>query len=183
MNFILAICIYIGILAGWGESYISNEGSRIYVNELAYDMGFRNGDHILSFDDYKPENFAMLQADLVRNDVSKATAAIVKWKINGLVDYDILKKVNGLGTDVRYSWAFSPKVAKQVGNLNFVICFITADENNVITNRWNSNPCSVLTVGQGIYFAEIDDAERIDDVEFDLISQEKLTEILQEVFK
>ena len=73
MNFILAIAVYIGILAGWGESYISNEGNRIYVNQLAYDMGFRNGDQIISFDDYRPENFAMLQADLVRNDVSKAT--------------------------------------------------------------------------------------------------------------
>lgn len=73
MNFLLAICIYIGILAGWGESYIGNEGNRIYVNQLAYEMGFRNGDHILYFDDYKPENFAMLQADLVRKEVSKAT--------------------------------------------------------------------------------------------------------------
>ena len=73
MNFLLAICIYIGILAGWGESYISNEGNKVYVNELAYEMGFRNGDEILSFDDYKPENFATLQVDLVRNNVSKAT--------------------------------------------------------------------------------------------------------------
>lgn len=73
MNFILAIAVYIGLLAGWGESYISNEGNRIYVNQLAYDMGFRNGDQIISFDDYRPENFAMLQADLVRNDVSKVT--------------------------------------------------------------------------------------------------------------
>lgn len=73
MNFILAICVYVGILAGWGESYISNKGSKIYVNPLAYEMGFRSGDEIISFDDYIPENFAMLQADLVRNDVSKAT--------------------------------------------------------------------------------------------------------------
>lgn len=73
MNFLLAICIYIGILAGWGESYISTEGNKVYVNELAYEMGFRTGDQILSFDDYKPENFAMLQADLARNNVSKAT--------------------------------------------------------------------------------------------------------------
>jgi regulator of sigma E protease len=73
MNFILAICVYIGILAGWGESYISNEGNKIYVNPLAYEMGFRNGDQIISFDEYHPENFAMLQADLVRKDVSKVT--------------------------------------------------------------------------------------------------------------
>lgn len=71
-NFILAIVLYTGILAGWGESYIGNEGSRIYVNELAHDMGFRNGDHIISFDGYEPENFAMLQIDLARREVEKA---------------------------------------------------------------------------------------------------------------
>ena len=64
-NFIFAILAYTGILAGWGEAYVSNEGSRIYVNELAHEMGFRNGDHIISFDDYIPENFGMLQADQI----------------------------------------------------------------------------------------------------------------------
>ena len=36
-------------------------------------MGFRNGDHIISFDEYIPDNFAMLQADLARQTVRKAT--------------------------------------------------------------------------------------------------------------
>ena len=72
-NIIFAIVMYIAMLAGWGESYIGNEGNCIYVNELAYDMGFRNGDHIISFDDYEPENFMMLQADLVRQGTEKAT--------------------------------------------------------------------------------------------------------------
>ena len=72
-NFIFAIIMYIGLLAGWGESYISNDGNCIYVNELAYDMGFRNGDHIISFDDYEPENFLMLQADMARQTAAKAT--------------------------------------------------------------------------------------------------------------
>ena len=71
-NFILAIVVYAGILAGWGEQYLSNEGSRIYVNELAYDMGFRNGDHIISFDEHVPESFDMLQADLARHMTRKA---------------------------------------------------------------------------------------------------------------
>ena len=72
-NFILAIAVYSGILAKWGENYISNEGNAIYFNELAYDMGFRSGDRILMFDDYVPENFGMLQADLARQSVKKAT--------------------------------------------------------------------------------------------------------------
>ena len=72
-NFIFAIFAYIAIMAIWGESYIDNRGSRIYVDELAYDMGFRTGDEILRFDDYVPENFGMLQADLARRGVRKAT--------------------------------------------------------------------------------------------------------------
>ena len=72
-NFIFAIFAYIAIMAIWGDSYIENRGNRIYVDELAYEMGFRNGDQILRFDDYEPEDFGMLQADLVRRNVRKAT--------------------------------------------------------------------------------------------------------------
>ena len=72
-NFIFAILIYAGILAGWGQSYVGNEGNSIYVNDLAYEMGFRTGDRILKFDDYVPENFGMLQIELARQTASKAT--------------------------------------------------------------------------------------------------------------
>ena len=71
-NFILAIFVYIGILATWGETYISNDGKQIYVNELASDMGFHSGDHIISFDEYEPQDFGMLQADLAREMAQKA---------------------------------------------------------------------------------------------------------------
>ncbi len=72
-NFIFAILMYSAILATWGESYMENKGNRIYVNELAYEIGFRTGDEILGFDDYVPENFGMLQADLAREMARKAT--------------------------------------------------------------------------------------------------------------
>lgn len=74
-NFIFAIVAYCCILGIWGEQYIANKGSHIIVNDLSYDMGFRTGDEILSFDDYVPENFGMLQADLARRNVSKASVA------------------------------------------------------------------------------------------------------------
>lgn len=71
-NFIFAVLVYAGIMAIWGEAVIDNRTSRIYVNDLAYEMGFRNGDRILSFDDYVPQDFGMLQADLARRDVGTA---------------------------------------------------------------------------------------------------------------
>ena len=92
-NFIFAILVYTGILAGWGESYVSNEGNRIYVNELAYEMGFRNGDHILCFDGYVPENFAMLQADLARQTARKATVLRDGDTLDIYIDHNMIGEV------------------------------------------------------------------------------------------
>jgi len=72
-NFIFAILAYILILDIWGDAYLRNEGNAIYVNELAYEMGFRTGDRILALDDYVPDDFTTLQVDLARRDVRKAT--------------------------------------------------------------------------------------------------------------
>ena len=72
-NFIFAVIVFIGIMAIWGDSYVSNEGAKIYPNKLAEQMGFRVGDEILALDDYKPLNFGTLQADLARRGVKKAT--------------------------------------------------------------------------------------------------------------
>ena len=60
------------VMAG-GVLYNFIFDNAIYVNDLAYEMGFRSGDRILAFDDYVPENFGMLQADLARRNVRKAT--------------------------------------------------------------------------------------------------------------
>ncbi len=92
-NFILAILLYISLLAIWGESYISNEDNSIYVNELAYDMGFRNGDKILSFDDYVPDNFGMLQADLARQTARKATVLRDKDTLDIYIDHNKISDV------------------------------------------------------------------------------------------
>lgn len=93
LNFILAILVYSGILAIWGESYISNEDNCVYVNELAYDMGFRNGDRILSFDDFVPENFGMLQANLARESASKATVLRDGDTLNIYIDHSRMGEV------------------------------------------------------------------------------------------
>ena len=92
-NFIFAIILYICIMAGWGESYIKNEGNSIYVNELAYEMGFRNGDRILKFDDYTPERFDMLQADMARRTASKATVLRGKDTLDIYIDQNMMSEV------------------------------------------------------------------------------------------
>ena len=59
MNFLFAMVIYIGVLYAWGESYLPTENVKygIEVNEAGRQIGFRNGDKILSVDNRYVENF------------------------------------------------------------------------------------------------------------------------------
>ncbi len=74
-NFILAILIYSGILFSRGEEYIRNEDvtTGVAVNELAAEIGFRNGDRILAFDDKTVDSFDALRIELIRNQAKTAT--------------------------------------------------------------------------------------------------------------
>ncbi|MBQ6574193.1 MAG: RIP metalloprotease RseP [Bacteroidales bacterium] len=73
-NFILAILIYTGIMFTWGEQYIKNSDvtTGIYASELAQEIGFRNGDRIISFEDVVPDKFNELQVDLIRTQAREA---------------------------------------------------------------------------------------------------------------
>lgn len=75
-NFILAIVLYACILGTWGEEYLKTEDAvyGVAVNDLSYEIGFRDGDRILSIDGVPTDNFATLQVDMVR---SKAREAVV----------------------------------------------------------------------------------------------------------
>lgn len=92
-NFIFAIIAYSVILGIWGQAYVSNDDNAIYVNELAYEMGFRSGDRILAFDDYHPENFGMLQADLARRNVRKAIVLRGKDTLDIYIDHAMIGEV------------------------------------------------------------------------------------------
>ncbi|MBQ2243032.1 MAG: RIP metalloprotease RseP [Bacteroidales bacterium] len=74
-NFIFAMILYSAILYTWGEEYLKNDDARygIQTNSLSAEMGFRDGDRILAFDDVAPDNFAELQIDLVRSQAKTAT--------------------------------------------------------------------------------------------------------------
>ena len=92
-NFIFAIVVYISMLSIWGNDYLSNKDNRIYVNDLAYEMGFRTGDRILRFDDYVPEDFSMLQADLARRSVKTATVLRGRDTVTLYIDHSLIGNV------------------------------------------------------------------------------------------
>ena len=143
-NFIFAILMYSTILNIWGESYLANKGNKIYVNELAYEMGFRNGDEILSFDDYVPENFGMLQADLARQTASKATVLRDGDTLNIYIDHNMIGQV--LNTPGMFSLALpfrvesvaesSPNAGLDIRQGDMVISIAGSDV-DYVQEAWN----------------------------------------------
>lgn len=107
-NFIFAILVYSVILNIWGESYLPNKGNKIYTDALAQEMGFRTGDEILRYDEYVPENFSMLQADLARQTPDKAVVLRGNDTINIYIDHNMIGQV--LNTPGMFDLAFPFKV-------------------------------------------------------------------------
>ncbi len=96
-NFIFAILAYIAIMGIWGQSYLSNRDAQIYVSDLAYEMGFRTGDRILSLDGYVPENFGMIQADIARRGVHKVSVLRDGDTVNVYIDHSMISEVLNSG--------------------------------------------------------------------------------------
>lgn len=73
-NFLLAIFIYWGIMLAWDENYIKNSDvdTGVYVSELGKEIGFQDGDKIISFEDVVTDRFEDLQIDLIRTQAKYA---------------------------------------------------------------------------------------------------------------
>lgn len=71
MNFLTALIIYIGILYAWGASYLPTENAKfgIQVNEVGQEIGFQNGDKILTLDNIFVENFNKIIPTIVLDNV------------------------------------------------------------------------------------------------------------------
>ncbi len=71
VNFVTALVIYSAVLYTWGEQYLPNKNVEhgIMVDSLAYDMGLRNGDKILSLDGEEIEDFYGIVPHLILEDV------------------------------------------------------------------------------------------------------------------
>ena len=70
VNFILAIVIYVAALFVWGEEYLPTENVKygIVVDSVGLQMGLQNGDHIISLDHEKIDNFFHILPDILLND-------------------------------------------------------------------------------------------------------------------
>ena len=71
MNVVLAIAIYIGLLASSGEQYLPTSEVNKYglsVDSLGYELGFRNGDKIMSVNGKSVKDFQSIQMDIILGD-------------------------------------------------------------------------------------------------------------------
>ncbi len=76
MNVVLAIVIYIGLLAYFGEEYLPTQQVNKYgvvTDSLSRTMGFRNGDKIMSIGGREVENFQKIPMEIVLNEAQTAT--------------------------------------------------------------------------------------------------------------
>lgn len=70
MNILLAIGIYIGITYAWGDSYIKTKdvGHGFMFSEVAHEIGFRDGDKVLSVGGEYVDNYGQIPAVILLDD-------------------------------------------------------------------------------------------------------------------
>lgn len=70
VNFVLALLIYSAILFTWGDEYLATRNVKYGVacDSLALELGFRNGDKILTVSGHEVENFQQVSHDILLND-------------------------------------------------------------------------------------------------------------------
>ncbi len=71
-NLILAGIIYTSVLKVWGEEYLPVENMKygVVCDSVALDLGFENGDKILSIDNQKVERFSDITNHILLNEVN-----------------------------------------------------------------------------------------------------------------
>lgn len=97
VNLLVAVVIYTAVLYTWGEEYLptQNVTHGVYCDPLAEEMGFKNGDKIISIDGEEVESFNQIAASIVLE-----SADIVTVEREGAI------------LDVRIDPAFIPQMLK-----------------------------------------------------------------------
>lgn len=97
VNFILALVIYTFVLYVWGEEYLPTKNVKygVQCSELAEEIGFKNGDQILSVGGQKVESFFQIAPTII---LEKA--------------YTVTIKRDGAVQDVQISENYLPQLLK-----------------------------------------------------------------------
>lgn len=84
MNFLFAMIIYIGVLYAWGETYLPTENVKygIEVNEVGEEIGFQDGDKILTVENKPVDNFMKIIPTIVLDNASTVQVDRNGQKVN-----------------------------------------------------------------------------------------------------
>jgi regulator of sigma E protease len=71
VNFLLALVIYASMLYAWGERYLPPESLTygIHADSLARQVGFRHGDHIVSLDNQRVDQFYQITPKIILENI------------------------------------------------------------------------------------------------------------------
>jgi regulator of sigma E protease len=95
VNVILAIVIYIVMLAVWGEEYLPTKNAKygISCDSLALEMGLRNGDKILSVDNNEVEDFQKIPGEIILEEAKTVQVIRDEKPIDVAIPDDFISKL------------------------------------------------------------------------------------------
>jgi regulator of sigma E protease len=95
VNILLAIAIYITMLTAWGEQYLPTAEVKygITVDSLGYQMGLRNGDHILSVDNKQVEDFAAIPKTIILEEAKTVQVMRIDQKMDIQIPKDFISRL------------------------------------------------------------------------------------------
>lgn len=94
-NFILAILIYSSTLFTWGEEYLKNKDAvyGVQCNDLAKEIGFRNGDRVVSIEGMPVDRFQDIQLNIARNQATTAVVIRDSAEVSVNIDPDYIPAI------------------------------------------------------------------------------------------
>lgn len=123
-------------------------------------------------------------------NIAEADLACIKWIKNSKEDYDNISLVSVDEDFAIYKWVVPATLTSASGRFVFALTFMTAGEadgNGVrpIISKWNTNPCSALSIGEGVANGTLDGLETINPFtdKYDVILEDDLNGIFNRVFK
>jgi len=95
VNVLLAIGIYVVMLAWWGDGYLPNSEVKygITVDTLGQKMGLQNGDKILSLDNKPVEDFGKIPATIILEKVQTIQVERDSQKVEIMIPKEIISEI------------------------------------------------------------------------------------------
>ena len=95
VNVLLAIGIYVVMLAWWGDGYLPNSEVKygITVDTLGQKMGLRNGDKILSLDNKPVEDFGKIPATIILDKVQTIQVERDSQQVEIVIPKEIISEI------------------------------------------------------------------------------------------